>query len=254
MKNRFLFHNKGINMKILKWIVLTGVINLSAFGSTIDGIVPELNYDEEVKQPSVRFGSQYLFFVPESIRFPSATRLSQAQKKKFDKALEIMEEVMNSESFRQKVISYKRVIGYDDKKPIWERSFQKSYLWRDASKHLTNEEVYNVILNGDELMRANTIGEMNFNSYVKICNWWQKVGVWCRNVIGSTSPYKSKMITLNWKFYQRFEVHEMVSNMVHEWIHLLGFLHGKENMKQEVPYVVGAIAGQVAKDLLSMKK
>ena len=43
----------------------------------------------------------------------------------------------------------------------------------------------------------------------------------------------------------------MVSNIVHEWIHLLGFLHGSKNMNQEVPYVVGRIAGLVAKDILA---
>lgn len=42
----------------------------------------------------------------------------------------------------------------------------------------------------------------------------------------------------------------MVSNMVHEWIHLLGFLHGDTRITEEVPYVVGGIAGEVAQNLL----
>ena len=58
------------------------------------------------------------------------------------------------------------------------------------------------------------------------------------------------MIRLNWKFYQKYETPQMVANLVHEWIHLLGFLHGNQNMHEEVPYVVGSIAGEVAQNIL----
>jgi ssRNA-specific RNase YbeY (16S rRNA maturation enzyme) len=45
----------------------------------------------------------------------------------------------------------------------------------------------------------------------------------------------------------------MVANIVHEWLHLLGFLHGEVNMREEVPYVVGSIAGQVAEEYLAAR-
>lgn len=38
---------------------------------------------------------------------------------------------------------------------------------------------------------------------------------------------------------------------MHEWIHLLGFLHGKEAPKEEVPYVVGYIAKLIASDYIA---
>jgi len=41
-----------------------------------------------------------------------------------------------------------------------------------------------------------------------------------------------------------------VNNLVHEWIHLLGFLHGEENMREEAPYVIGRIAQEVSEKVL----
>lgn len=218
-----------------------------SFATSIDGIKPTLQYDEEyLNNANVKtFNASYLNFVLEGYKFPSKTKTGKRQLAKFEKALEIMEEVMNSEEFRTKVISYKRASN-------GKREYQKNFLWKDSEITFTNEEIYQIIMNGDEKMRPNTIGEMNFNSRVRVCRWntspmrWK----WCQSVVGSTTPASSKMITLNWKFYKKFEVNQMVANMVHEWLHLLGFLHGKKHMREEVPYVVGTIAGEVAKGIM----
>ena len=105
---------------------------------------------------------------------------------------------------------------------------------------------------GDEKMRPNTHGETNFNSWVKSCRWRDKIRnpMWCMGAIGSTSPATIKMIKLSWKFYKKIETHEMLSNMVQDWIHLLGFLHGNKNIHQEAPYVVGEIVKRLAKKVL----
>lgn len=219
--------------------------------TTIDGIEPVLNYDTDYSSKNYRsFASevhtQPLTLVREKISFPSKTDLGKRQLAKFEKALDILEEVMNSEEFKTRVISYVRSNG--------KREYQKNYLWKDSTRTFTNEEIYELIMTGDEKMRPNTIGEMNFNSRVKICRWYENVGKWCRGVVGSTTPASSANITLNWKFYKKYETHQMVSNMVHEWLHLLGFLHGKVDMREEVPYVVGGIAGQVAKEFLEREQ
>jgi hypothetical protein len=228
----------------------------SLLATVIDGVEPELNFDPHIYHDhSFKSDSKYLKFVEEKTWFPSKTKLGKKQKAKFEKALDILEEVMNSDEFRRRVIAYRRVVGQDSNGDnIYSNSYQKSYIWNRSKESMSNEEIYDLIMNGDEKMRPGTEGEMNFNSTVKICKWYQKPGVWCRKVIGSTSPSSSKMITLNWKFYKNYEVPQMVSNMVHEWLHLLGFLHGKVNMRQEVPYVVGGIAGQVAKEILDREK
>lgn len=230
-------------MKLLKLIIVLQLLVMSfAYGSSIEGLEVPLQYDEHYMHNHNKSlqASDYLTVNPEVTLFPN----NQRQKEKFEKALSILEEVLNSESFKSKVLAYKRESN-------GKREFQKAYLWRDSSKTLTNEDVLKIILAGNEKMRPHTENEMNINSYVKVCKWWQKAGVWCRKVIGSTSPSSSRWIKLNWKFYAKFEVHQMVNNLVHEWIHLLGFLHGSEHMREEVPYVVGKIAGVVAQEILA---
>ena len=113
---------------------------------------------------------------------------------------------MNSEEFKEMVIGYVNSKG--------ERKYSKNYLWRDSQKLLTNEDVYAVIMAGNEKMRPGTQGEMNFNSWVKKCRGLERLGTWCRAVIGSTNPSSSAMIRFNWKFYSYFETHQMVANMV----------------------------------------
>lgn len=212
---------------------LLTLISASAWSDTIPGAESVLQFSKHADSFASKVGSRYIKFVPEDVTFPDGP-----QKAKFERALEIMEEVINSEEFKIKVIGYER---------NGNRSYQKNYLWNDSQRRLSNEDIYEIIMNGDEKMRPGTPGEMNFNSWVRVCNRLQMATIWCRQVIGSTTPDTDHMIKLNWTFYRNFETHQMVSNMVHEWIHLLGFLHGNDRITEEVPYVVGGIAGAVAK-------
>lgn len=229
-------------MKLTVTLTFLFAFTLNSFAASIDGIEPTLRFDERYDKTTKGFTNNYLNVIVESARFPAGS-----QEAKFQEALDILPEVMNSDEFRKKVLTFVNSKG--------ENRFNKNYLWKDSTKRLTNEDVYNIIMLGDELMRPDTLGEMNINSYVKKCRFpMSVVHRWCTGVIGSTSPYNSKWMKLNWKFYKRFETHEMVSNIVHEWLHLLGFLHGKTNIREEVPYVVGGIAAQVAKRILEERR
>ena len=228
-------------MQIINMMFILAALCMgNTYAETIEGIKPILKYDLNYYSTynNKNFDSKYLVVVPEKWSFPKGRQYT-----KFKRALDILPEVMNSEKFKLKVLSY---VNSDGK-----RQFQKNYLWSEKTRRLTNEEVYRLIIEGNEYKRPNSIGEMNLNSYVKICRWYEQVTTWCRAVIGSTNPSQSKWIRLNWKFYSHYNVDQMVSNLVHEWLHLLGFLHGNKNMREEVPYVVGAIAGEVTKEILS---
>jgi hypothetical protein len=243
-------------MKTLLSFALIFSLNYSftANAESLQGMKIELNFDKSYDSSEV--DSQYLKFVPENYRFPSSTSLGKRQKAKFEEALDIMEEIVNSEDFKQKVLSYERVIGKDSSgNDIKSRSYANNYIWNDKENPLSNEDIYNILMKGDEKSRENTLGEMNFNSYVRVCKWYQRKFTWCKGVIGSTAPRTSKWIKLNWKFYKKFETEEMVSNMIHEWIHLLGFLHGpRSTMRQEAPYIIGGIAKEVAKNILENRQ
>lgn len=241
--------------KLLSLSILLSIgLSANAMAESIENLKIDLNYDKEYDSTQVE--SQYLKFVPENYRFPSSTSVGKRQKAKFEEALSIMEEVMNSEEFKQKVLSFERVIGKDSEgNPIKSRSYANNYIWNNKDNPLSNEDIYNILMKGDERSRENTIGEMNFNSWVKVCKWYQRRFTWCNKVIGSTNPHSSKWIKLNWKFYKKFETEEMISNMVHEWIHLLGFLHGpRSTMRQEAPYIIGGIAKEVAANILKNRK
>lgn len=221
--------------------VICAILSFNAFATVHKHVKPFLDFDKDYQMPHKSVSNQYLFVKIEDYRFrPKDQRVV------FEEALSLLEEVMNSEEFKLKVLAYKNSSG--------KREYQKNYLWKDPSQRLTNEDVYNILMEGKEHMIPGTIGEMNIYAKLRICRGWRRhVTVWCRNVIGSTAPYSSEWMTLNWKFYSSFKAHEMVSNIVHEWIHLLGFLHGKVNMREEVPYVVGAIAGQVAEGIMKRR-
>lgn len=229
-------------MKKILMIMMIACSQLT-FASTLEGLFVPLQFDKEYLHSHEKVHTGYISVVTEDISFPDYSSLDLRQKAKFEKALGIIETVLNSDQFKRKVLSYKRSDG--------SRLYQKNYLWNNKNETLTNEEVLKLIIAGNEKMRPNTLNEMNINAWVKKCSWWQRAGIWCRKVIGSTSPSSSFMMKLNWKFYKNYESHQMVANIVHEWLHLLGFLHGNENMREEVPYVVGSIAGEVAREFLN---
>ncbi|MCT4641939.1 MAG: hypothetical protein N4A33_06530 [Bacteriovoracaceae bacterium] len=230
---------------MIKFLLLS-LVSLSVFATTHIGVEPELKYDKKTynKTTFEKFNSQYLDVIIENVSFPSRSNLGKKQKKKFVKALAMLEPVLNSEAFKKRVLSYVRP---EHSEP----GYQKNYLWSNKNKRLSPSQIYDIIMKADEKMIPATIGKMNINSWVKVCKWYERPFTWCKKVIGSTSPSSSKMMKLNWKFYKSFETHQMVSNIVHEWLHLLGFLHGPSaTMRMEVPYVVGAIAGEVAKEMI----
>ena len=145
-------------------ILIACVISLNLHASTSDDVRPVLEYDKDAVSFAGKVGTRYIKFVAEDITFPEGP-----QKEKFERALSLLEEVLNSEEFKTKVIGYTR---------RGERSYQKNYIWNDSNNRLSNEDVYELIMNGDEKMRANTPGEMNINAWVKKCSLLQQVTTW----------------------------------------------------------------------------
>ena len=185
--------------------------------------------DENIK---VKIVNERLNFPPQG-RGPSG----EIQKQKLLKAYELIELIVNSKIFKEKVLSYSGPTG-KCKKPS---CYSGNYLWNDASKKLSNLDIYNTIMKGDEKMRPFTENEINLN-----LTWDDIKG----RVIGRTRPSSSEWIEVNWKrYYWRYSSSEMVSNVLHEWIHLLGFLHtGDKSMNPT--YVIGDIAGKLAQAYL----
>lgn len=142
-------------------------------------------------------------------------------------AMDLVEIVVNSEAFKEKVVGYINSTG------------NRNYTRNDG---LSNEQVYLKLMEGKEVLDQTTPGEMNL--YIQQYNrWWSKV-------IGYTKIGTSKWMWVNWKFYKNFDASEMASNIVHEWIHLMGFYHDSANDHDSVPYAIGYITRTLAAQYL----
>jgi hypothetical protein len=232
-------------MKIIISVLLVCFLNISGSNATTDPKIvvnTSFNFD---------FYSQYendgivpdLVVIKENLIFPPRlkSKLEIEQHKKMLNAYELLELIVNSEEFKARVISY----AGPNNKCTNGSCYSGNYLWKNSSKKLSNHDIYQILLNGDEKMRPNTQNEINLNL---------RCAKLSRNVIGQTNPAFSEWIEVNWRsFYWRYNEPEMIKNVLHEWIHLLGFLHsGVKSMNPT--YVIGKIAEDLAVEYLEGKK
>lgn len=145
---------------------------------------------------------------------------------KLDKAFWVLEKVVNSEEFKERVINFKNSKG--------ERAFA-------SNNGLSNEQIYEIFMDGRETLQQNTPGEMNFflNMYNRP---WSKV-------IGYTSG-DTNVINTNWKYYKNFTPDNVASNLAHEWTHKIGFDHKSAAEHDSAPYAIGYIVGKMAEQIL----
>lgn len=233
-------------MKTILIITLT-FINHIVIASTQSEAKIKLNYNfYQYSENSLNYSDfPYLNVSLENLNFPPKNKgkLGEVQKYKLLKAIKLIEIILNSKEFRKRVISYsgskgKCKNGY---------CYTGNYLWKNKKNKLSNLEIYSIILNGNEKTRPNTENEANIN--IK----WARMR---RRIIGRTKPSTSKWIEVNWrKYYWNYNTPQMVNNIVHEWIHLLGFSHTKKRyIKNNPSYVIGKIAKKMAIKLVKQEK
>lgn len=145
---------------------------------------------------------------------------------KLNKAMAVLEKVVNTVEFKERVINFRNSKG--------ERAFA-------SNNGLSNEQIYEIFMDGRETLQQNTPGEMNF--FLKMYNRpWSKV-------IGYTSG-DTNVINTNWKYFKTFTPDNVASNLAHEWTHKIGFDHKSAAEHDSAPYAIGYIVGQMAKQIL----
>lgn len=149
---------------------------------------------------------------------------------KLEKAFAALEQAVNSEEFKDRVINFKNSKG--------ERSFA-------SNKGLSNEEIYQIFMEGREVLQPETPGEMNF--YLKLYN-----RPWSR-VIGYTYG-DINTIHINWRFFKNYHPHQVAANLAHEWTHKMGFDHKSAKEHDSAPYAIGYIVGDIASRILKSQK
>lgn len=144
---------------------------------------------------------------------------------KLQNAFRLLELAVNSREFKDRIINFKNDKG--------ERQFA-------SNKGLTNEEIYQFIMDGRETLQVNTPGEMNFFLRLYYRPW--------SRVIGYTSG-DTNLISVNWRFFKNYEPHNVAANLAHEWTHKIGFGHRSAKEHDSVPYAVGYIIGDIAQKM-----
>lgn len=141
---------------------------------------------------------------------------------KIKSAFSLMEKVVNSLEFKDRVINFKNNKG--------QRAFA-------SNKGLTNEQIYEIFMSGQETLQPDTVGEMNF--FLKqYSRWWSKV-------IGYTSP-DVNLINVNYKFFKNYRPSDVAGNLTHEWVHKIGFDHTSAAEHDSAPYAIGYIMDEMA--------
>ena len=139
-----------------------------------------------------------------------------------------LEKAVNSEEFKQKVIHF----TYQG---------QETYVQNNG---LTNLQIYNQIMQGAEQTPQVTPANQTMDLFVSLYT----SGYFGRNVIGYTDP-TVPTIFMNTYFYDSATPAGTAGNMMHEWMHKLGFDHDYNSTARRpssVPYAVGYIAEDLA--------
>lgn len=151
---------------------------------------------------------------------------TKSEKAKIIKAVDLIKRVVASEEFKQEVLNH----TYEGK------------LAFANNKDLTNEEIYQKIIEASERLSPGVDYTMDL-TLVAFFRDAVTVGYTVSN---------SPEIFMNRKFFRKQNADAVTANIVHEWLHKIGFQHdvsATEARPFSVPYSVGYIVRRIAKNL-----
>lgn len=162
------------------------------------------------------------------IEIRKSANFNPEQLKHLEQSRALLEKVVNSEEFKQRVIHF-------------------TYQGRETfvqNNGLSNLEIYQKIMAGAEQWPAPTPVNQAMDLFLQLyTSGWSG-----RNVIGYTNP-KTSTIYMNTYFYNEATPAETAANMIHEWLHKVGFDHDYKSTRRRpysVPYAIGRLAGEIA--------
>lgn len=149
--------------------------------------------------------------------------MTSSQEAKIQKAEYKIMKVVASEAFRTKVLNH----TYNGVKKFVDNG------------GLTNSQIYMKILEGMENYKQSKNNTMDLNIKVYYQN---------SSTVGYTTT-TSSYINMNTKFLNTYTSNQVTRNMVHEWLHKLGFKHAvsySTSRNYSVPYAIGKIVETLA--------
>jgi hypothetical protein len=160
---------------------------------------------------------------------PVLIGFTRSQEEKIHKAADLIRKVVASQAFKNRVLNY----TYKGKKQFVD------------NQGLSNAQIYRRILDGAEIMgntRKNNTMDLEIQLYTDNNS----------NTIGYTYPNIIR-IFMNRKYFNNFKPHQVADNMMHEWLHKIGFTHAVEPTPER-PHSVPYAIGYIVKDLASRYK
>lgn len=148
-------------------------------------------------------------------------------RRKIASAADLIKQVVASEQFKNKVLNH-RYNGV--------RQFANN-------NGLSNKQIYNKILTAAEKLKPTRDNEMDLDLELYTDN--------NSNTVGYTYPNTNR-VWMNSKYFNQNSAALVTTNMMHEWLHKLGFDHdAKVTTKRpySVPYAIGYIVRDLAKKL-----
>lgn len=146
------------------------------------------------------------------------------EEQKVREAVKIIKRVIVSKEFKERVLNYQ---------------FKGKRQFND-NHGLSNEEIYLKILEGPEQIGQKT---RNNTMDVELELYHQKT-----NTIGYTYP-NTVRIWMNKKYFSRYSPIKVADNLMHEWMHKLGFTHEiswNSDRDHSVPYAIGYLIEELA--------
>jgi hypothetical protein len=153
------------------------------------------------------------------------------EKEKIIEAIKLIKTVIQDHEFERRVKNF---------------NFQKKNSFHE-NNGLSNEEIYQKIMNG-----AEKIGDEEVNHRMDVeLELYEHPS----RTIGYTYP-DTKRIWINRKYFKYYRLNQVANNLMHEWMHKLGFNHDtKWSMEREytVPYAIGNIFEEIINEKLSQR-
>lgn len=151
---------------------------------------------------------------------------SATQENKYNEAIAIVKKVVATEKFRNTILKY---------------SYNGTGMFSTTSK--SNSQVYQSILDAAEKLTPSKNNTMDLG--VKL--YYED-----NTVIGYTNG-SITYINVNTKFFNQFSANEVAGNLMHEWLHKLGYDHDFDvtaRRPYSVPYAVGYLIRDIGKSFL----
>ena len=146
------------------------------------------------------------------------------QEDKIYAASDLIKKVIGSEEFKNRLLNHK----YGGK-----RAF-------NDNGGLSNAQIYKKIIEGSEMLSPGIDNKMDLSLEVYRA---------ANNTVGYTYPNELR-VWMNAKYLNANKPYNVTTNMVHEWLHKLGFKHDQAatpNRKYSVPYAVGYLVRDLAR-------